>query len=114
MIRRPPRSTLFPYTTLFRSVAVSGGHGDDVVQVGIAGRIEWVQVIVGAVVATGCDEEDARIPRAGDGIMQRAGVIGQIRKYSVVRRGLIFSPARVDDFSVFAARVIDAFDGVGN
>src|SRR2546430_12586879 len=25
MIRRPPRSTLFPYTTLFRSSAVSGG-----------------------------------------------------------------------------------------
>src|SRR3712207_7900770 len=25
MIRRPPRSTLFPYTTLFRSVAM---HGD--------------------------------------------------------------------------------------
>src|SRR5258707_10632498 len=25
MIRRPPRSTLFPYTTLFRSVAVSAG-----------------------------------------------------------------------------------------
>src|SRR5260370_17850863 len=24
MIRRPPRSTLFPYTTLFRSVAHSG------------------------------------------------------------------------------------------
>src|SRR5688572_32134673 len=35
MIRRPPRSTLFPYTTLFRSVAVDAGareperhHGD--------------------------------------------------------------------------------------
>src|SRR5206468_10722367 len=29
MIRRPPRSTLFPYTTLFRSVVVGGacGHG---------------------------------------------------------------------------------------
>src|SRR2546422_2343849 len=26
MIRRPPRSTLFPYTTLFRSHAVVGGH----------------------------------------------------------------------------------------
>src|SRR2546425_9257974 len=27
MIRRPPRSTLFPYTTLFRSAQVrSGGH----------------------------------------------------------------------------------------
>src|SRR5260370_14361662 len=27
MIRRPPRSTLFPYTTLFRS-SVNAGHGD--------------------------------------------------------------------------------------
>src|SRR2546429_5135196 len=27
MIRRPPRSTLFPYTTLFRSVIASGGAG---------------------------------------------------------------------------------------
>src|SRR3989442_7192179 len=25
MIRRPPRSTLFPYTTLFRSAALEGG-----------------------------------------------------------------------------------------
>src|SRR5689334_24240420 len=35
MIRRPPRSTLFPYTTLFRShpsgrlLVISGGGGDD-------------------------------------------------------------------------------------
>src|SRR2546425_11175983 len=27
MIRRPPRSTLFPYTTLFRSHHVAGGAG---------------------------------------------------------------------------------------
>src|SRR3712207_7115314 len=26
MIRRPPRSTLFPYTTLFRSVLLIGGQ----------------------------------------------------------------------------------------
>src|SRR5688572_31739817 len=26
MIRRPPRSTLFPYTTLFRSYARKSGH----------------------------------------------------------------------------------------
>src|SRR3712207_7270227 len=39
MIRRPPRSTLFPYTTLFRSAALSGGadvfyryEGDECVQ----------------------------------------------------------------------------------
>src|SRR5256885_7389129 len=30
MIRRPPRSTLFPYTTLFRSVEVQQGLLDDV------------------------------------------------------------------------------------
>src|SRR5687767_15249872 len=30
MIRRPPRSTLFPYTTLFRSVlAARAGHAQD-------------------------------------------------------------------------------------
>src|SRR3989442_10357679 len=30
MIRRPPRSTLFPYTTLFRSLHVAGRDHDDV------------------------------------------------------------------------------------
>src|SRR5436309_7815153 len=32
MMRRPPRSTLFPYTTLFRSggVGLAGGAGQDV------------------------------------------------------------------------------------
>src|SRR3712207_7987147 len=38
MIRRPPRSTLFPYTTLFRSVGVVGMPGDrrdkDIISVG--------------------------------------------------------------------------------
>src|SRR5687768_17726941 len=29
MIRRPPRSTLFPYTTLFRSTAMTRGEGGD-------------------------------------------------------------------------------------
>src|SRR3712207_8596731 len=34
MIRRPPRSTLFPYTTLFRS----GGDGPHLVQVDLRAR----------------------------------------------------------------------------
>src|SRR5438034_7376593 len=34
-IRRPPRSTLFPYTTLFRSLA-EDGHEDAVLSVGQA------------------------------------------------------------------------------
>src|SRR2546422_6779206 len=35
MIRRPPRSTLFPYTTLFRSMAASLllGHTDSITSV---------------------------------------------------------------------------------
>src|SRR3712207_7243365 len=53
MIRRPPRSTLFPYTTLFRSVlkgpAASGIYGtaaaNGVIVIttrqGIAGRPQW-------------------------------------------------------------------------
>src|SRR2546429_3448416 len=36
MIRRPPRSTLFPYTTLFRSLEVCGVYG-------LAGRSESVR-----------------------------------------------------------------------
>src|SRR3712207_7727682 len=35
MIRRPPRSTLFPYTTLFRSEARLSGQAQ-------SGRAEWV------------------------------------------------------------------------
>src|SRR5258708_20127293 len=30
MIRRPPRSTLFPYTTLFRSASLAGAPADRV------------------------------------------------------------------------------------
>src|SRR2546425_9382003 len=39
MIRRPPRSTLFPYTTLFRSI----GKGDVVVDCAPAGRTHAVR-----------------------------------------------------------------------
>src|SRR3712207_8646785 len=35
MIRRPPRSTLFPYTTLFRSLVAVGGLGGPIA-IGIA------------------------------------------------------------------------------
>src|SRR2546427_3749089 len=34
MIRRPPRSTLFPYTTLFRSQLGTVGSGNHFVEVG--------------------------------------------------------------------------------
>src|SRR2546430_7916416 len=37
MIRRPPRSTLFPYTTLFRSTGVCSGTNTEVNRVLYAG-----------------------------------------------------------------------------
>src|SRR3712207_9127842 len=45
MIRRPPRSTLFPYTTLFRSLALTGtpvmNHPEELIaQLRIIGRLE--------------------------------------------------------------------------
>src|SRR3712207_7169898 len=38
MIRRPPRSTLFPYTTLFRSQAADAAARDHVVDQVLAGQ----------------------------------------------------------------------------
>src|SRR3712207_8131193 len=38
MIRRPPRSTLFPYTTLFRSVGHARGRAGELREVLPAGR----------------------------------------------------------------------------
>src|SRR3712207_8217896 len=42
MIRRPPRSTLFPYTTLFRSVVEDDGGAAGVQHVEPAGRVGQV------------------------------------------------------------------------
>src|SRR3712207_6930873 len=43
MIRRPPRSTLFPYTTLFRSVGRDDGAGADVFD--LAGDVELLALL---------------------------------------------------------------------
>src|SRR3712207_8634695 len=52
MIRRPPRSTLFPYTTLFRSVAWGGAlvwalnfHAVNMAVLWISGRTALVLVL---------------------------------------------------------------------
>src|SRR5689334_24802394 len=45
MIRRPPRSTLFPYTTLFRSLARA--HGDDTAYRGYRDRYRAMATSLG-------------------------------------------------------------------
>src|SRR3712207_7278579 len=52
MIRRPPRSTLFPYTTLFRSVRPEGVEED---QLGV-GRLPQ-QEVAGAVLPRAAHEQ---------------------------------------------------------
>src|SRR3712207_7831728 len=52
MIRRPPRSTLFPYTTLFRSLTLLGRGRDAAAQHHHVGRggagpaLEWLCVVL--------------------------------------------------------------------
>src|SRR2546429_5855827 len=48
MIRRPPRSTLFPYTTLFRSVQIDG---------------VWHQFPKGTRVIEACEQVGVYVPR---------------------------------------------------
>src|SRR3712207_8419461 len=80
MIRRPPRSTLFPYTTLFRSEAGRlGGVEAAVVEVGLVddladppehGVVEAVHAqhrLEGAVAAHVAERRAAHVERRGVG-----------------------------------------------
>src|SRR5688572_33290153 len=63
-IRRPPRSTLFPYTTLFRSEREMGGLraaiGRGAPAADVAGRIERLQALFGAA-ETALDRKSTRL-----------------------------------------------------
>src|SRR3712207_7807170 len=78
MIRRPPRSTLFPYTTLFRSPV--GSHG-----IGAGDGTERNGTLVGALIAHYADaadgkENDACLPRSEEHTSEL-----QSRQYLVCR-----------------------------
>src|SRR2546426_4400498 len=64
MIRRPPRSTLFPYTTLFRSAAVAPGLGH--VQAEAGGFVDKCQLcqftlLFGMSLAAQTDRKSTRL-----------------------------------------------------
>src|SRR5574341_354854 len=110
MIRRPPRSTLFPYTTLFRSHRLGGPHG----RPQLVGRVEHLPLPAGrrrgdpdpvggshglpgvtrreaTVGAVRADEDapvdDARLQRArpGEAQAQIAGGGGRLRRLGRAR-----------------------------
>src|SRR2546422_4433049 len=73
MIRRPPRSTLFPYTTLFRSLLERRGlwqmhrqHavveiGADLLRVDVVGNRERAVVIADAILAQRSEEHTSEL-----------------------------------------------------
>src|SRR5256885_6761564 len=68
MIRRPPRSTLFPYTTLFRSRAVEahgliwvGPPADAIVAMGDKINARNLMAEAGVPVAPGADRKSTRL-----------------------------------------------------
>src|SRR5256885_13176857 len=68
MIRRPPRSTLFPYTTLFRSL------GDHLAALLGDGRGRGRQLVGLARVVGVLTHRDGELLHGGSGFFQRAGL----------------------------------------
>src|SRR2546421_9196605 len=62
MIRRPPRSTLFPYTTLFRSV----DHGADIVDDDIVEDVEFARFGVDLDFADRSEEHTSELQSRSD------------------------------------------------
>src|SRR2546422_5138593 len=54
MIRRPPRSTLFPYTTLFRSRLFLGAHYRDLWGTPVEVEVLDLSRFAGGLTPTGC------------------------------------------------------------
>src|SRR5690348_18183622 len=76
MLRRPPRSPRFPYTTLFRSIA---GSGD--IEAGLARRLR-------GRIADGIGREAAQRPQGFAAVAHRVGAgqqdpveLGRIRRF---------------------------------
>src|SRR5258708_33111258 len=89
MIRRPPRSTLFPYTTLFRSGLLAGAHTrmtGTVLEEGLRGS--------GGYLLNGAKQRfmlqyDAKAERATRDIVSRA-MVSEIRKGNTSPNGGLY------------------------
>src|SRR2546428_10120757 len=71
MIRRPPRSTLFPYTTLFRSQALTGGQAAHLIAITCSpvpdGHDHWtVRLLAGKAVELRSEEHTSELQSRSD------------------------------------------------
>src|SRR3712207_7374193 len=92
MIRRPPRSTLFPYTTLFRSAGASGVPGGvgpvgepGLVEEGVQGRVDLGEGGVGALAVGGAGVVLGALRGAGQQRSEEHTSELQSRQYLVCR-----------------------------
>src|SRR2546429_1387022 len=95
MIRRPPRSTLFPYTTLFRSNRFCGS-GLQAVNFAAMGAASGT---LDLVVAGGV-ESMSRVPMGSDGAGEDGGNTRLRERFFQVPQGISADPiATLEDFS---------------
>src|SRR5256885_17148327 len=87
MIRRPPRSTLFPYTTLFRSRIHSARIGYLPEERGLYPRMRVLDVLVFLAEAKGVSRRAARVKALE--WLERLGLAGRrLRKVSDLFKGM--------------------------
>src|SRR5260370_32174206 len=111
MIRRPPRSTLFPYTTLFRSL----GHERHLGVESVAGLVEHpgsraVDDLVGDLFATmsrKAVQEDRALRRIHQRLVDLVG-----RKDLTPGRPLVLLAHRAPDVGVDGGRAVEGGDVV--
>src|SRR3989454_11883390 len=83
MIRRPPRSTLFPYTTLFRSLGLT---------MGVATLITVMTIVQGANVYV-----EQKIANLGTNVFQIARTPFAVTDFNIIIKALKFKKIELED-----------------
>src|SRR3712207_8433839 len=90
MIRRPPRSTLFPYTTLFRSVAATGRIAPRAAHPEVGGLADdWIAVrrepgrVAGDLVVLPLDRKSTRLNSSHANISYAVFCLKKKKKYLI-------------------------------
>src|SRR3712207_9476094 len=84
MIRRPPRSTLFPYTTLFRSLGRFMNHNYAEYHVPVHADIHGIEVVF-------VDEHDTKVSPIG---VKGLGAIGIVGTAAAVANAVYHAPGQ--------------------